>query len=92
MSIFTKQEVLLEAGYKCGNPACRNILTIERHHLVWVRDGGTNEPGNLLALCAYCHDQHTHGYIPGQALNVWKGTLVALNSPYRRGRPYPASA
>jgi hypothetical protein len=51
--------------------------------LEWVRDGGTNDPGNLLALCGHCHDQHTYGHIPAEALAVWKGALVALNSPNR---------
>jgi hypothetical protein len=38
----TRTAVLMESGYKCGNPACRNILTLGLHHIVWVRDGGGN--------------------------------------------------
>jgi hypothetical protein len=79
----TKELVLLEAGYKCGNPACRNILTLDLHHIEWVRDGGGNDPSNLLPLCGYCHDQHTQGHIPASAIRVWKAVLTALNSPHR---------
>jgi hypothetical protein len=75
-----KALVLLEAGYKCANPTCRHILTIELHHIVWVRDGGDNDPGNLLALCPNCHSLHTYGHIPAQAINTWKSLLLALNS------------
>ncbi len=43
--------VLIEAGYRCAVPTCRNILAIDMHHIVEVKDGGPNEPSNLLALC-----------------------------------------
>jgi|OpeIllAssembly_1097287.scaffolds.fasta_scaffold48823_2 hypothetical protein len=79
----TRELVLLEAGYKCGNPGCRNILTLDLHHIEWVRENGGNEPSNLLPLCGYCHDQHTHGHIPESGIRVWKAVLTALNTPNR---------
>lgn len=79
----TKQLVLLEAGYMCGNPRCRHVLTLELHHIIWVRDGGGNEPINLIALCPNCHALHTHGHIPDQAIRVWKNMLISLNSVNR---------
>jgi hypothetical protein len=45
----------LRPGYKCANPTCRNVFTLELHHIVWVKDGGGNEPDNLLVLCPNCH-------------------------------------
>ncbi len=76
----TKTLVLLEAGYKCANPSCRHILTLELHHIAWVKDGGGNEAENLLVLCPNCHSLHTNGHIPAQAIQTWKSLLVALNS------------
>ena len=76
----TRTLVLLEAGYKCANPTCRHILTLELHHIVWVKDDGGNEPPNLVALCPNCHSLHTHGHIPAHAIHTWKSLLVALNS------------
>ena len=76
----TRALVLLEAGYKCANPTCRHILTLELHHIVWVKDGGANDPANLLALCSNCHSLHTHRHIPATAIQTWKSLLVALNS------------
>jgi len=76
----TRTLILLEAGYKCANPVCRHILTIELHHIVWVKDGGTNDPENLLVLCPNCHSLHTQGHIPETAIKNWKNLLVALNS------------
>ena len=76
------QAVLMEAGYKCGNPACRHILTLELHHIVWVRDGGGNDVSNLLALCPNCHSLHTAGHVPEKAIRHWKGMLVALNHAF----------
>lgn len=72
--------VLLEAGYKCANPTCRHILTLELHHILWVKDSGTNNPENLLALCPNCHSLHTQGHIPEYAIRTWKSLLLALNS------------
>jgi hypothetical protein len=75
--------VLMEAGYKCANPTCRNVLALDMHHIVWVKDGGPTEPDNLIALCGHCHDLHTQGHIPAMAIVVWKGILVSLNNQNR---------
>jgi len=48
ISESTKQIVLLEAGYKCANPICRHVLTLELHHIVWVKDEGGDKPENGL--------------------------------------------
>ena len=44
------REVLIEAGYRCAVPTCRTILALDLHHIEEVKDGGPNEPSNLLAL------------------------------------------
>jgi HNH endonuclease len=79
-----RDEVLREAGYKCANPTCRNILTLQLHHLVWVKDGGDNTAINLIALCGHCHDLHTQGHIPTSAISHWKGLLHALNHAFNK--------
>jgi HNH endonuclease len=82
--VAVRDEVLREVGYKCGNPVCRNILTLQPHHIEWVVDGGTNEATNLLALCGHCHDLHTQGHIPPTAIRHWKGILHAINAAFSR--------
>jgi hypothetical protein len=79
----TRQLVLLEAGYRCSNPVCRHVLTLEVHHIDWVRAGGGNDPSNLLALCGNCHSLHTYGHIPEAAIRAWKAMLASLNNPHR---------
>ena len=79
-----RDEVLREAGYKCANPTCRNILTLQLHHIVWVKDGGGSDAMNLIALCGHCHDLHTQGHIPASAIRHWKGLLHALNHAFNR--------
>jgi len=76
------REVLIEAGYRCAVPTCRNIIAIDLHHIVEVKDGGPNEPSNLLALCPTCHALYTRGTIPKEAINAWKTMLVALNHAF----------
>ena len=80
----TRQRVLAEAGYFCANPRCRHILTLQLHHIVWVKDDGGNEPSNLLALCPNCHSLHTQGHIKPDAILLWKGLLLALNHAFDR--------
>jgi hypothetical protein len=52
--------------------------------MLWVKDGGSNDATNLIALCGYCHDMHTHGNIPSSAIAHWKGLLHALNHAFNK--------
>jgi hypothetical protein len=84
ISPATKREVLLEAGYKCARPVCHNVIALQIHHMVYVSDGGSNDPSNLLPLCGYCHDMHHAHHFSAEAIRVWKGLLVALNQAFDR--------
>jgi HNH endonuclease len=84
VSPMVRDEVLREAGYMCANPRCRHILTLELHHIVWVRDRGSNSATNLIALCPNCHALHTRGHIPADAIRHWKGILHALNHAFSK--------
>jgi hypothetical protein len=77
----TRDLVLGEAGYRCGNPQCPNHLTVELHHIVEVAVGGDNEPWNLLPLCPYCHQLYHVGKISRIAIQQWKKRVVERNSP-----------
>ena len=79
-----RRHVLHEAGYKCGNPVCRTIITLDIHHLVPVADDGSNDPENLLALCPNCHALHHRGEIPRESLRAWKMLLLAVNEAFDR--------
>ncbi|MBI3920036.1 MAG: HNH endonuclease [Armatimonadetes bacterium] len=79
-----RRHILHEAGYKCANPACRTILTLDIHHLDPVSDDGANTPENLIALCPTCHSLHHAGKIPISSLRTWKLLLLSLNEAYDR--------
>jgi len=76
--------VLHESGYKCANPVCRHVLTLDVHHLEYVSNGGTNTADNLLPLCPNCHALHHRGEIPETSLRAWKLFLLALNEAFDR--------
>ena len=82
--IDTKQLVLHEAGYKCANPACRHIITLDIHHLEYVSNGGSDDPENLLPLCPNCHALHHAKKIPITSLRAWKMLLLAFNEAFDR--------
>jgi len=89
LTIAQKQELLMEAGYRCGNPRCVVILAVhilEDHHIVHVSEGGGNQLSNCLALCPNCHTLYHHEDISRDAIRHWKGLLLALNHAFdRRG-------
>jgi hypothetical protein len=80
-----KSQVLHEAGYRCGNPSCRTILTLDIHHLEEVGIGGSDRAENLLPLCPNCHAlYHRQGAITRESLRAWKMLLLAINEAYDR--------
>ena len=84
VSADVRMMVLHEAGYKCGRPTCRNILTLDLHHLEPVSVGGPDTAENLLPLCGYCHDMHHAGHFPPASIRAWKFLLLALNEAFDR--------
>jgi hypothetical protein len=84
LRVDVRHLVLHEAGYKCGNPICRTILTLDIHHLDPVSNGGGNAPENLLALCPTCHALHHSGVIPQESLRAWKMLILAVNEAFDR--------
>jgi hypothetical protein len=82
--VGTRRLVLHEAGYRCANPACRTILTLDIHHLEYVSEGGGDEPENLLPLCPNCHSLHHQGNIPRESVRGWKMLLISLNEALDR--------
>jgi HNH endonuclease len=89
LTLGEKHDLLMEAGYRCGNPRCLVILAVhilQDHHIVHVSEGGGNQLANLLALCPNCHVLYHANQISREAIRHWKGLLVALNHAFdRRG-------
>ena len=77
-----RRAVLIEAGFRCGVPACRTILLLDLHHIEHVSDDGGNEAHNLIALCPNCHALYHRQDIPRDAIRAWKNALVALNNAF----------
>ena len=74
--------VLTEAGYRCGNPTCPNILALDLHHMAQVSEGGGNVLENLLALCLNCHGLYHRGTIAKESIYAWKSVLVSLTRAF----------
>ena len=82
MPIDVKQLLLHECGYRCANPACKTILTLDMHHIEPVGERGNDDPSNLLPLCSNCHDLHHRKVITLQSVRAWKQLLLALNEAF----------
>ena len=52
-----KAYVLHRDGYRCQHKTkgTKHAKQLHVHHVVWRRDGGTDESSNLLTLCRNCH-------------------------------------
>lgn len=79
-----RHQVLHEAGYKCGNPACHSVITLDIHHLEQVANGGGDSADNLLPLCPNCHALHHRGVIAIESVRAWKMLLLSLNEGFDR--------
>lgn len=51
----TRREVLARDRHRCRAPGCPHTRFLEVHHIVPRIKGGTNQPENLITLCAACH-------------------------------------
>jgi 5-methylcytosine-specific restriction endonuclease McrA len=51
----TRQAVLARDGHRCQIPGCGRTQLLEVHHIRPRREGGSNQPENLLSLCGPCH-------------------------------------
>ena len=63
----TKRAVLARDRHRCRAPGCHSIRFLEVHHIVSRAKGGTNDPQNLLTLCAACHRLWHERSLPGSA-------------------------
>jgi hypothetical protein len=80
LPIQTRREVLHLGGYKCGNPVCRTLLTLDIHHITAVSDDATDNPENLIALCPSCSARHQSL----ESVRAWKFLLLSLNEAFDR--------
>ena len=51
----TRREVLARDRHQCQGPGCENTRFLEVHHITPRQNGGSNQPDNLITLCAGCH-------------------------------------
>ena len=51
--VAVRKRVLARDGYRCR--VCRALDAVDVHHVVLRSAGGTNDLGNLAALCRCCH-------------------------------------
>jgi 5-methylcytosine-specific restriction endonuclease McrA len=51
----TRQAVLARDGHRCQIPGCGRTQLLEVHHIRPRREGGSNQPENLVTTCSACH-------------------------------------
>lgn len=76
-----KRDVLIESGYRCAIPHCRET-TLEIHHIVDWAEVRKHTFDNLIALCANCHARVTRKEIDPKAIRQIKGNLSVLTHRY----------
>jgi 5-methylcytosine-specific restriction endonuclease McrA len=61
-----RREVLARDGHRCRTAGCGSARFLDVHHVGPRVDGGTNDPDNLITLCAACH-RMIHDRVDGGA-------------------------
>ncbi len=72
----TRAYVLDRDNYTCQH--CKGKSKDKRlhvHHIIFRRNGGSDEPENLITLCETCHDKLHHGLIDLKLKGKLKGQL-----------------
>jgi hypothetical protein len=69
-----KRQLIEQAGNKCANPGCPNIL-LELHHIREWHVYKTHDGDHMIALCPTCHASVTRGplRITDEDVYAWKG-------------------
>jgi hypothetical protein len=61
-----RREVLARDGHRCRTAGCGGAHFLDVHHVKARANGGTNDPDNLITLCAACH-RMIHDRVDGSA-------------------------
>ena len=77
ISAVTKKLVFQEANSTCPFCGEKDINTLQIHHIKSWADGGENEPGNLIPICANCHTKVTNKAIAETEILRMKLNLVS---------------
>jgi hypothetical protein len=48
-------------GWLCKVPGCTSMQNLQDHHIIFRSRGGSDDPGNRVALCAFHHLRGVHG-------------------------------
>lgn len=59
----TRKKVFEKYGRCCS--MCGSVQNVEVHHIIPIKEGGTNELENLIPLCRDCH-QEIHHFVFGE--------------------------
>jgi len=61
---FTRDYAILKRDrFRCQVPGCNCRRNLHVHHIIWRSKGGTDEPSNLIVLCAKCHLRLLHNLL-----------------------------
>jgi len=69
-----RREVLVESGYRCAIPTCRQI-PIEIHHIIPWATNQEHSFENLISLCRNCHGLYERDEIDRTAMQRYKTNL-----------------
>ncbi len=80
-----EQRIYARDGWRCAVPGCSSYANLHAHHVLFRSAGGSDEPSNLITLCAWHHQRGVHAgrvRIQGRAPGGLRFELGV-----RRGRP-----
>src|SRR5262249_4117526 len=81
-----KLALYLEAGNKCANPGCPNVM-VEFHHIQQWHVYQTHDQAHMIAICPTCHSHAHYGQlkIDDETIRSWK---AIDRPPSTRGHIY----
>ena len=81
----TREKVFEKYGRCCS--MCGSEQNVEVHHIIPIREGGTNELENLIPLCRDCHQEIHHFVFGGNSKNISSkyGQYTQKKNKFKKG-------
>jgi hypothetical protein len=57
----SEEAVHIRDGFRCMAPGCTSRRNLQEHHVIYRSQGGKEDLGNRLCLCAFHHQRGEHG-------------------------------
>jgi len=84
---MVRKQIFQEANSQCALCENSDVAALEIHHIDARKNKGSDQPENLILMCANCHRKATHGFLSRDEVSAAKRALQSAAKAVAGGRP-----